>query len=154
MNVLAYSLTGMLFVSSTHTAQEASKQPNLGQLTWAAFSCATWAEWSGNSAEQKRLFSIGYASGARLVERVKDGTLTEAERKGLPIGIRGLFGGPSVDFVVGRMFEHVSEYAFDKVVKESNDGAPILDPSKWADDELRNLRAADKFRSSNCALIK
>jgi hypothetical protein len=109
---------------------------------------------SGNSTEQKRLFSIGYASGVRLVERVRNGTMAEAERQELPVGILLLLGGPSVDFVVGRIFEHVNEYALDKVVKEDNDGVPLFDPSKWADDELRNVRARNKFGSSNCALIK
>jgi len=36
--------------------------------------------------------------------------------------------GPSIDFMIGRIFEGATEDAFDKVVKEHNNGLPILNP--------------------------
>jgi hypothetical protein len=56
--------------------------------------------------------------------------------------------------MIGRIFENAMRDAYDKVVKEDNNGLPILDPSKWARDELKVIRAKNKYHSSNCALIQ
>jgi hypothetical protein len=60
--------------------------------------------------------------------------------------------GPSIDFMIGRIFEGATEDAFDKVVKEHNNGLPFLNPRDWADGELKATRARNIYRSSNCAL--
>jgi hypothetical protein len=63
-------------------------------------------------------------------------------------------GGPTTDFIIGRIFEGATADAYDKVVKEDSAGLPIIDPSKWADDKLKVMRAKNKYQSSNCTLVR
>ena len=135
-------------------AEGQDKRPNQGLLMWSAFSCATYAELSGNEREQKRLFDIGYRAGKIFIDGIKNQTIAEVERREAPIGVLLRLGGPSVDFMTGRIFEGAVEYAYDNVVKTDNSGVPIVDPSKWATGELKVIRAQNKYRGSNCKLIE
>jgi len=123
-------------------------------VMWSAFSCATYAELSGDESEQKRLFNLGYAAGAKFLDGINSQTIPEAERREAPIGVLLRLGGPSIDFMLGRIFEGANEDAFDRGVKEDSNGLPLLNPSDWADGELRIAKARNKFRGSNCALIQ
>jgi hypothetical protein len=136
------------------TAEGQDKRPNPGLVMWSAFKCATYAELSGDEREQKRLFDIGYSAGKSFFDGIKNQTISEAKRREAPVGVLLRSGGPSIDFMIGRVFEGAVEDAYDKVVKEDNSGLPILDPSKWADGELKVIKAQNKYRGSNCALIK
>ena len=135
-------------------AASAENKPNLARVMWSAFSCAAYAEMSGDKHEQERLFNVGYSAGKAFVDGVKNKTITEAETKEAPIGVLMLMGGPSTDFIIGRIFEGATADAYDKVVKEDSAGLPIFDPSKWADDNLKIIRAKNKYQSSNCVLIQ
>ena len=129
-------------------------RPNQGLLMWSAFSCATYAEHAGNEREQKRLFDIGYRAGRTFIDGIKNQTIAEAERREAPIGVLLRLGGPSIDFMIGRIFESAGEYAYDKVVKTDNSGLAVLDPSEWATGELKVIRAQSEYRESNCKLIQ
>jgi hypothetical protein len=136
------------------SANQKAAQPNAARLTWSAFTCATYAELHGNTREQERLFGVGLNAARVFVGRVKDQTLPEAERREIPIGILLLLGGPSVDFVVGRIYEGAMGSAYDDVVKEDASGLPILDPRQWADGELKVSKAQRKYREANCEIIR
>jgi hypothetical protein len=127
---------------------------NRGRVMWSAFQCATFAEMSGDTVQQKRLFDLGYAAGQGWLSDLKDKKSSEAELREAPIGVRMLLGGPSIDFMIGRIFESAMNDAFDEVVKEDESGSPIFDPAKWASDEVKSIRARTKFRRSNCELLK
>lgn len=132
----------------------AADKANDARIMWSAFSCAVYAEISGNNKEHERLFEVGYKAGKAFVDGVRNKTIAEAEVKEAPVGVLWHMGGPTTDFVVGRVFEAASEDAYDEVVKEDSSGAPILDPLKWADDELKVVRAKNKFQSANCTLVR
>ncbi|MCB4757601.1 MAG: hypothetical protein LHV69_11335 [Elusimicrobia bacterium] len=144
----------ILFVTMQSFAESKEKQPNRGLLMWSAFSCATFAELSGNESEQKRLFNVGYKTGTQLLSDIQRKKLKEAEFKELPIGVQLRLSGPTTEFTIGRIFEGATEDAFDKVVKEDGNGQILIDPSKWADGELRVSRAKKKFQESNCGLLR
>lgn len=150
------AFAGLLLVQQAILVQSARADdaPNLGSIMWSAFSCAVYAEITSNADEQKRLFEIGYATGQKFINGIKDKSIPDSEAKNTPIGVLMRMGGPTTDFVIGRVFEGVSEDVYDKLVREDNSGMPILDPSKWADDELKTIRAENKYRESNCALIR
>jgi len=133
--------------------QAAKAETNRGLLTWSAFQCATYAEISGDTKEQARLFQLGYETGQMLVNDLQDGTIDEAETRKIPIGIRFVLGGPSIDFVVGRIFAAAVDDAYDSIVKTDSSGLIQPDPAKWADDELKKIRAMSEFQNSNCALL-
>lgn len=132
----------------------ADNKSNLSRVMWSAFSCATYAEMSGNKREQERLFEVGYNAGRIFVDGVKNKTITETEAKDAPIGVLMHMSGPTTDFIIGRIFEAATEDAYDKVVKEDSAGLPILDPSKWADERLKVIRAKKQYQISNCTLIR
>jgi len=121
---------------------------------WSAFSCAAYAEMSGNKQEQERLFKVGYDAGRTFVDGVKNKTISETEVKDAPIGVLMHMNGPTTDFIIGRIFEVATADAYNKVVKEDSAGLPIIDPFKWADDKLKVIRAENKYHSSNCTLIR
>lgn len=121
---------------------------------WSAFECATYAEMSGDSREQERLFMLGFHAGRAFVEAIKNKSITENEARKAPIGVLLTMAGPTTDFSVGRLYEYVMHDAFDDVVKEDERGLPISDPLDWADDELKVLKAKSKYQDSNCALIR
>jgi hypothetical protein len=156
--VVKQGLFAVFLVLATQTllveGAGAENNPDLARVMWSAFSCATYAEMSGNMQEQERLFKLGYDAGRAFVDGVKNKTITEAETKGAPIGVLMLMGGPTTDFIIGRIFEGAAADAYDKVVKEDSAGLPIIDPSKWADEKLKVIRAKNRYQSSNCALIR
>ena len=127
---------------------------NRAVLTWSVFSCATYAELSGDAVEQKRLFEIGYRSAKAFVAAVENQTLPETERLNAPLGILMLLEGPSADFIVGRIFESAMRNAYDDVVTRDNSGAPLRDPLQWASGETKTMKAREKYQSANCALIR
>lgn len=144
----------LVLTSQTLLAADSNTKPNTARLMWSAFSCATFAELSGDRKEQERLFELGYKAGKIFVDGVRTKTISEAEVKEAPVGVLWHMGGPTTDFVVGRIFEAATDDAYDKVVKEDNAGLPIIDPSKWADDELKTIRAKNKYQGSNCTLVR
>jgi hypothetical protein len=146
----------LVLTSQALFAQEPSaySAENSARLMWSAFSCATFAEMSGDQSEQKRLFDLGYMSGRIFVHGVRSKTISEAEIRKAPVGVLSRMAGPTTDFVVGRIFEAAMNDAFDEVVKEDSAGLPIFDPSMWADEKLQVVRAKNKYRQSNCALVR
>lgn len=143
-----------LFVGGQGVAQVPVQRPNSGLTTWSAFSCATFASLAGDDNEQKRLFNVGYEAGSQFVGGLKDGTTGQADRENTPVAVLLLLSGPSTDFVVGRIFEAATGHAFDAVVKQDAQGLSILDSSRWAQGELRTSIAQNKYRDSNCALLR
>lgn len=132
----------------------AAVKVNSARVMWAAFSCAVYAEISGEKKEYEKLFDLGYKAGRTFVDGVRNKTITEAEVKEAPIGVLWYMAGPTTDFIVGRIYEAATGDAYDKVVKEDSAGLPILDPYKWARDELKVMRAKNKYLSSNCTLVR
>lgn len=125
-----------------------------GRMMWSAFECAAYAELAGNKDQQKRLFELGYREGKAFLDAAASGSLSQAERDDTPVGVLFSLGGPSIDFMLGHIYANASHVAFDTVVKQESDGTPVHDPLKWAQGEVQRRRAEQKFRSSNCTLVK
>jgi hypothetical protein len=151
---MKWIIVAAMLVAASAWAQSKPPTFDQGALVWSAFACSIYAELSGYKNEQDRLFILGVEVGRSWLKRFEERPPTHAERNNMPIGILLRMPGPSVDFVLGRIFEAVADDAFDKVVKHDNSGLYIADPAKWADDELRKVRAEQKYRAGNCALIR
>jgi hypothetical protein len=155
-NKYRIAVIGLVLTSQVLLAKESDIHPkaNTARIMWSAFSCATFAEMSGDKKEQGRLFELGYETGKIFVDGVRTKTISEAEIEEAPVGVLWHVAGPTTEFVIGRIFEAAINDAYEKVVKEDSAGLPITDPSKWANDELKIIRAKNKYLSSNCALIR
>lgn len=151
MAVMVLVLTSQVIAAKESRMQS---KANTARVMWSAFSCATFAGMSGDEKEQERLFELGYKSGKVFIDGVRTKTISEAEIKEAPVGVLWNMAGPTTEFVIGRIFEAASNDAYDKVVKEDSEGLPITDPSKWANDELKIIRAKNKYLISNCTLIR
>lgn len=138
---------------SAHTAypQADIEKSQLGRIVWSAFQCATYAEMSGDVAEQSRLFEVGLRSGRKFIDAVKNKQITpEIMTREVPIGVTMLLQGPTPDFILGRIFENAMHDAFDEIVKNGNP----YDTTKWINDtDLRKTRARTKFDNGNCAFV-
>lgn len=85
--------------------------------------------------------------------RNKEVTKAEADSN-VPLAVMLLLGGPSDDFMVGRIYEVAVGNAYDEVVKDDENGIE-MEPAKWRMDEgLKRVIAENKFRSKNCELIR
>src|SRR5262245_44987180 len=139
--------TALLFGLAPLTA--AAQSARDGRVMWSAFECATFAELSGDKKENERLFGIGLKAGRQFVEAVKNGQISpEAVRSEVPIGVTLYLAGPTVDFIIGRIFENATKDAFDAVVERKNGQATITD------DEVRKSNAQHRYGEKNCTLIR
>jgi hypothetical protein len=134
--------------------QASNRDINLGRVMWSAFPCATYAEMSEDLAEQERLFEVGYEAGRAFLTSVEEGTISDEELQRSPTVVLLLLGGPTIDFILGRIFQSAADNAYDNVVKRDLAGGLITNPSEWAEDELAVERAKTKFHQSNCAVVR
>lgn len=144
MRLAAHSLALIALLSSPASAQEA----HLGRLSWSAFHCSSLASQSAQADEQQRLFQVGYESGLRYIEAVRAGRVTEEQvRSETPIGFSLGLGGPSPDFMLGRIYETAADKAYDDVTEQ------ISTPNAF-DAEIRQVVAGNLFQQSNCTLLR
>ncbi len=144
-------------ITSAFNCQAADQPTNHGRIVYVAWECSVYARMAEKTESQEKLFNLGLASGRTFIEQVETKQIDEEYvRKNVPIGTTmTLFGGgPTADFLLGRLYENVSTYAYDKTVKEDNTGVS-LEVSKWImDANLRKLKASNKYMDSNCELIQ
>jgi hypothetical protein len=134
-------------VCSKATAQQHSL---LAENAWAAWSCSTLASISGNDKDRERLFKFGYESGKESIQSLKDGKISAEEWNGTaPIGFAMRMQGPSIDFVLGRIFEFVQTDTYDAVVVATK----AKDASSSELEALRKRHAENRFRRENCHLL-
>jgi hypothetical protein len=72
----------------------------------------------------------------------------------VPVGVLLRLGGPSKDFIIGRVYEGAAESGHDKIVSTDAAGLPIQDPSQWRRGEEAILRAQHLYRTENCELLR
>lgn len=152
MRVLWLGLILLLGLKSAISAAESSA--NRGRIMWSAFQCSTYAEMAGDQKEQERLFTLGHNVGKAFLSDIQNGTISDDEIKQMPIGVRLLLEGPSMEFIAGRIFESAMRDAYDSIVKEDSIGA-LLDPSQWVhDDELKTSKAKTAYLEASCEIVE
>jgi len=118
---------------------------------YSSFQCVTYAGQSGQKDEAERLFQIGLEAGRTFIEALRNHEISEkAVSQEAPIGVTMYLSGPSVDFMIGRIFEGATTEAFKKIKQEHGPS------SKHAamESELMKLSAENLFESANCSLIR
>lgn len=146
---IAPMLATLLCLNACHasaSAQSSKELASLGQTTWSAFECTSWASVMKNEQQTERLFELGLSSGRQFIESVRSGKIKKEDLNSeVPIGLIMLLQGPSTDFILGRIFENVQEYSLREVVK-SKDGVN--------EKAVQILIASNKFRAANCSLVR
>jgi hypothetical protein len=126
---------------STSTLGQTSQQYALtGHKVWIAFECSALADITGNATESQRLFDVGYKAGKTFVEAVQDGKVnTQDINKEVPVGVIILLHGPTVDFILGRIYEAAGDNATKDVLPD--------------DKNLKKVAAQSKYNRMNCSLM-
>lgn len=132
----------------------AEEDAKAATFMWTAFVCATYAEMSGDREQQSALFERGMTAGKQFFSSVEAGSISEEEyRKNVPVIVSLLAAGPSVDFVMGRIYESAMNSAYDDVVREDMVGRPLPIDEWNMDEELKKVRAKLLYQRGNCRLF-
>jgi hypothetical protein len=144
----------LLSFPSLASPNDEVEKARLGRVMWSAFQCFTFADISKNEKERTRLFQVGLKAGRGFLEALNSGQISEKTvREEVPIGVTIMLQGPSIDFILGRIFEGAMSDAYDYIVKQAN-GMP-LETSQWImDGEVKKMKAEITFLKNNCALVK
>ena len=123
-----------------------------GRRTWDAMTCAGYAETAGYVAEQKRLSQLGIDEGRRFLQSLSDGKIDPKDiESNVPIAVTMVIGGPSVDFVLGRIWEASAEYVADRIWQKD---LGAYDPARAPDAEIRMTNAQRFFREASCQSLR
>ncbi|MCQ1856048.1 hypothetical protein, partial [Neorhizobium galegae] len=100
-------------------------------------------------------FNLVLYPSSKFIEALLAEKFTREERsKFVPRTILLSVQGPTTDFAAGRMFEAVTTYAYAEMAEHDASGMP-LPTAKWiVDKELLKSIGEEKYRKSNCELIK
>jgi hypothetical protein len=145
-------IASMLSIAPVHADEDKAR---LGRTMWTAFACATFAELSERKEEQDRLFQTGLKAGREFIEALQNGKISNEEVDSkVPVGVIWLLAGPSIDFIIGRVYSGAEEDAYDSIVKKDASGLP-LDIKDWiTDKQVQKPKAEAAYLKGNCELIK
>ena len=131
----------LAFLPTSTFGQTSQQYALMGRKLWAAFECSILADASGNTTESQRLFDVGYKAGKVFVEAAQ---VSKVERQdlndGVPLAVLMLLHGPTVDFILGRIFE--------AAVDDATEGILSGD-----DENFKKIAAQSKYTKMNCSLM-
>jgi hypothetical protein len=139
---------------STPLAKADEDKARLGRIMWTAFVCSTLADMSEKKEEPARFFQAGLQAGRDFMQAFQEGKISKEEiDANLPSGVTLVLQGPSIDFIIGRVFSAAENYSYDKVVKESASGDP-LDTKDWVIEKgAQRSKAEASYSAGKCDLI-
>jgi hypothetical protein len=127
-------------------AQTSMEYAKMGQKIWPAFQCSIAAEHIGDNDEQKRLWTLAHESGKAFLNAANEGKVKRADiRETVAIAVTMRMRGPSVDFVMGSVWEAAANKYYDELGKECENCA--------SDDELKKIHGKINYGNQNCALL-
>lgn len=136
----------------------AAEIAQLGSKGFAQFQCAAYASFSDtDKAKAEALFTKGRDSLTRFVETaktVKDKAKDKAVADKVPMIVMQNLGGPSTDFMLGRIWSATMLYAEDELYHRSDWTHQLRDPKAAPPPKyLVEADAAQRFRDHNCELL-
>jgi hypothetical protein len=145
LNTARLSATAALFLAAFPRillGQTSEEYAPMGQKLWAAFECGALAEYADKPEESGRLYKMGYDQGKTLLDAFRAGKVDQQARSKLPIPVLLMLdGGPTVDFILGRIFESAMQDTSRQLFEASNNK------------ETRKIIAGQNFAKQNCGLL-
>lgn len=124
------------------------------RVMWTAFECGKYAELTGKRERAAELYTLGTNAGWRFYRALEAGTITDAElAEHAPFVLTSLTAGPSVDFILGRVFQYATDAAQETVVKKDAFGLPTPISDWLVDPAEISARADEVYQKRNCALL-
>lgn len=128
------------------TGQTSKDFALMGATSWSALECSSLASVMNDEKEQARLFTLGYESGRKFMGAVQARKVTVQDLQSeVPSGLLMVMQGPSVDFMLGRVFESALDAAT-KGIFTSN--------GNLHSNELQKKLARTKYDEQNCRLLR
>jgi hypothetical protein len=122
--------------------QTSEEYAAMGQKLWDAFKCGAFAEYADKPEESGRLFNLGYNQGKTLLDAVRAGKVDQEAVSKLPKPVLFMLdGGPTVDFILGRIFESAMQDTSQQLFEASNNSG------------TRKIIAGQNFAKRNCGLL-
>ncbi len=110
--------------------------------------------WLEKKVDQERLFKVGYDAGKRLLTALQKGEISKEDVESeIPVGVLLTLGGPTNEFILGRIFAWAQDHAFSAVVERDEKGLPRTVNDWVTDKELKKAIARNKFSKGNCNLL-
>lgn len=136
----------ILLLSWQSVYAETSKEyAIMGMKCWHGYVCSVLASKMENEKEHERLFTYAYKNGRTFIEAIQNNKITQQDySNNVPLIVNLNLQGPSVDFMLGRIYEHAVDSALEGV---------ILTDGEINDYELQKVLAQGKYEKSNCMLI-
>jgi hypothetical protein len=123
-------------------AQTSEQYAVMGRKLWAAFECAALADVIDDAEEKRRLFNIGYEQGKIFLNALQGGKIEKQDIERLPMAVSVFLpGGPTVDFILGRLFETAFMEATKGVIEARTDR------------KTQSIIAEQNFAKKNCRLL-
>jgi hypothetical protein len=105
-------------------SQTSDEYAAMGQKLWDAFECGALAEYADKPEESGRLYKLGYDQGKTLLDAFRAGKIDQQARSKLSIPVLLMLGGgPTVDFILGRIFEAATQGTSQQLFEASNNDA-------------------------------
>ena len=134
-------LTSMPGLASEQQPEQSAVEAS--RLAVAAWECHISGEGAGYDADLDRLFQLGLRNGILFLEAVEAGKVSpEVTHESVPLYWH-LVGGPSNDFILGRLYQSIHEEIWDDLIRNKVSGK-----------EGRELSLSAKFEQSNCELLR
>lgn len=136
-------LLAAVLLTTPALAQTSEDYAKMSRKVWSIFECTFLAVYTKDNSEAGRLALLGLETGKTYVEATKAGKIKPEDfRNYTPYAFLNMIQGPSTDFTLGRMYQHVHGILFEEISKD------------FPADEVRNNRARDMYRIRNCSFLK
>ncbi|NBE06144.1 hypothetical protein [Paragemmobacter ruber] len=132
-------------------SEEGAKAP---RAMWTAFECGTYAELARKADRASDHYATGLDAGRRFYAALEAGTITDEElSQHAPMILGSLNAGPSVDFILGRVFHYATDAARSDVSQEDQHGLPLPIKDWLLEPELIATKANMLYSAGNCDLL-
>jgi hypothetical protein len=144
MTALLSAITCLFLAALTTVSlgQTSEDYAAMGQKLWASFECGALAEYAGKIEESRTLYKMGYDQGTTLLDAFRAGKIDDQTRRKLPLPVLFMLdGGPTIDFILGRIFESAMQDTSHQLFEASSNK------------ETRKIIAGQNFVKQNCGLL-
>jgi hypothetical protein len=136
----------MSLLAQPLAAQTSRDYAVMARAVIPSFECATLASTMDNAKEQERLFNYGYKAGLAFLAALRAGKVNRTDLDNeVPFSILLLIGGPTPDFVLGRVYAAAEEEAWKALQKHRG--------YRDFDADLQKTVAQNEFSKRNCELL-
>ncbi len=132
---------------------QAVSHSDTAKLMSKSFICSVYAVYIGDEDAAGQLFDKGMQAAREFVSSATSGKVSDEEwHHNIPLYINRTVseGGPSMDFVIGRIYEQASVFASDDVIKKDASGATMKMENWRLDPGAKKNMAKIRYEAANC----